>query len=90
MQESMSLKYKFMGFEEGLRGDPCLGPYGGPKGVAISYERGTPVWHLLMNDVPLYGKFWGFEAPGGAGAPPPPGPSASQPVTTQGPSSLIS
>ena len=21
----------------------CLGPYGGPMGVAISYKRGTPV-----------------------------------------------
>jgi len=21
----------------------CLGPYGGPKGGAVSYERGTPV-----------------------------------------------
>ena len=21
----------------------CLGPYGGPRGVAVSYERGTPV-----------------------------------------------
>jgi len=21
----------------------CLGPYGGPRGVAVSYQRGTPV-----------------------------------------------
>ena len=22
----------------------CLGPYGDPRGVSVSYERGTPVW----------------------------------------------
>jgi len=24
----------------------CLGPYGGPRGVGVSYERGTPVCSL--------------------------------------------
>jgi len=24
----------------------CVGPYGGPKGGAVSYERGTPVPHV--------------------------------------------
>jgi len=55
---------------EGVRGDPfaergavgpCLGPYGGPGGEAVSYERGTPVQskrgtpvQTLMSEVPLY------------------------------------
>ena len=25
----------------------CLGPYGGPRGWAVSYERGTPVLSLI-------------------------------------------
>ena len=27
---------------------PCLGPYGGPRGEAVSYERGTPVVRGLL------------------------------------------
>ena len=27
----------------------CLGPYGGPREVSVSYERGTPVQHLEAN-----------------------------------------
>jgi len=30
----------------------CLGPYGGPRGVGVSYERGTPVEFALT-------LFWG-------------------------------
>ena len=26
----------------------CLGPYGGPRGEAVSYERGTPVLHRVV------------------------------------------
>ena len=27
--------------------DLCLGPYGGPRGVEVASERGTPVWQPL-------------------------------------------
>ena len=38
----------------------CPGTYGDPRGVGVSYERGTPVlviqggWVFLMSEVPLY------------------------------------
>jgi len=58
MQKSVSLKYYPVSSPPGVHGylahkktpppqDPtvglCLGPYGGPRGWAFSYERGTPV-----------------------------------------------
>ena len=30
-----------------LEGGEHLGTYGGPRGVGVSYERGTPITHIL-------------------------------------------
>jgi len=48
----------------------CLGPYGGPREVEVSYERGTPVIRRDLDDLDgrrrLAGagralrKIWGF------------------------------
>jgi len=45
------IRHPALGFEVGL----CLGAYGGPRGVAVSCERGTPVRSLTCACLPPAG-----------------------------------